>query len=101
MRRGPHEPGHASDRPGVHRERRGDVGGWCWVGPRSLRFFLRVNRGFVGIWLFVICGIALGFWVDVSDVPSWSVPPLTIATGTGATVAFMFCFSRAWVRDGD
>lgn len=72
-----------------------------WVGPRSLRFFLRVNRVLVRIWLFVICGIVLGFWVDVTDVPSWSVPPLTIATGTGVTVAVMFCFSRAWVRDGD
>lgn len=72
-----------------------------WVGSQSLRFFLRVNRVFVGIWLFVICGIALAFWVDVSGVPSWSVPPLAIVTGTGVTVAFMFCFSRAWVREGD
>ena len=72
-----------------------------WAGPRSLRFFLRANRVFFGIWLFVIGGIALAFWVDVSGVPSWSAPPLAIVTGTGVTVAFMFCFARGWVHEGD
>jgi hypothetical protein len=72
-----------------------------WAGPRSLRFFLRVNRVFFGVWLLVVCGIALAFWVDGSGVPSWSAPLLAIVTGTGVTVAFMFCFSRGWVREGD
>ena len=72
-----------------------------WVGPRSLRFFLRVNWFLVVAWLLILCGIALAIWIDVAEVPSWSIPPLTIATGTGATLAFMFGFSRGWIREGD
>jgi hypothetical protein len=72
-----------------------------WVGPRSLLFFLGANRFFVAWCLLIVNGIALGIWVEVVDVPSWSVPQLTIVTGTGLTVAFMFCFSRGWVREGD
>jgi hypothetical protein len=72
-----------------------------WVGPRSLRLFLRVNRFFVAWCLFILALIALAFWSDVGGVSSWFAFPLSIVTGAVLTLVIMFAFSRGWVREGD
>jgi hypothetical protein len=73
-----------------------------WVGPRSLRVFVRLNRFFVGFWAFVLTGISIGFWADAVGLTSWLlILPLAIATGVAATACFMFAFSRGWIAEGD
>jgi hypothetical protein len=78
---------------------------WCdgvWVGPRSLRTFVRLNRFFVGFWAFVLTFISIAFWADAVGLTSWLlILPLAIATAAGGTACFMFGFSRGWIGDGD
>jgi hypothetical protein len=71
-----------------------------WVGPRSLRVFVRVNRLFVAWWAFGLTFMSMGLWAAM--VESLIVLlPLAIATGAAATACLMFAFSRGWVGDGD
>jgi hypothetical protein len=73
-----------------------------WVGPRSLRVFVWLNRFFVGFWSLVLTGISIAFWADVVGLMSWLlIFPLSIATGAAATACFMFAFSRGWIAEGD
>jgi hypothetical protein len=73
-----------------------------WVGPRSLRVFVRKNRFFVGFWAFVLTGISIAFWADAVGLRSWLlILPLSLATSAAATTCFMFAFSRGWIAEGD
>ena len=73
-----------------------------WVGPRSLRIFLRQNRLFAGWWLFGLSFISFGFWVDAGGISSpFAAIPLGLLTGVIVWLGFMFAFSRGWLAEGD
>jgi hypothetical protein len=72
-----------------------------WIGPRSLRVFLRVNRGFALLWYLVLAGICWAVWSDVLGAPWFASLPLGLASSTLPTLAFMFLFSRGWISEGD
>jgi hypothetical protein len=78
---------------------------WCdgvWVGPRSLRVFVRQNRFLVGFWAFVLTGISVAIWADTAGLRSWLlILPLAIPTGAAATAGVAFGFSRGWIGDGN
>lgn len=78
---------------------------WCdgvWIGPRSLRVFVRRNRFIVGFWVIVFTGMSIAFWADVIGLKTWVlILPLAIPTATAAAACFAFAFSRGWIGDGD
>jgi hypothetical protein len=76
--------------------------GNTWVGPRSLRVFLRANPGFAAFWLLVTTFMGIGLWMDAVGVRSFLLAlPLALVTGTAVTLACMFAFSRGWISDDD
>jgi hypothetical protein len=73
-----------------------------WVGPPSLRLFVRANRFFVAFWFFILTFMSVAFWFDPGGISSlWLAVPLAVITGGTVTLAFMFAFSRGWISEGD
>jgi hypothetical protein len=72
-----------------------------WVGPRSLRVFLRENRFFAGGWLAFCLIFATVAWASWEAIPVFVGVPIGLLTGGGGWLGFMFAFSRGWIAEGD
>ena len=72
-----------------------------WIGPPSLRLFVRHNLVFAAIWATSLTIMATGVWHALAD-GSWFVGiPLGLVTGVLITIAFLFPYSRGWLPAGD
>lgn len=69
----------------------GDASGHTMPG------FVMAHPGFSGFWLF-LC-VWVGYSFAETDGPF--IPPLGVVAGVAAWWAFMLCFSRGWLKDGD
>ena len=72
-----------------------------WVGPRSVRLFVRAHRVQAGLSLLWSFWFAYLGWSNWDAISQWTAITLGVITGAVGWVGLMFGFSRGWLADGD
>jgi hypothetical protein len=70
-----------------------------WRGPRSVRAFVRENRGFPLFYLLFFTAI---FGVVIWEgVRRWYAFPIAVIAAAALTLVLVFLFSRGWLGNAD
>ena len=70
-----------------------------WRGPRSVRAFVRENRGFP--WFYLLFWTAIFGVILWDGVRRWYAFPIAVMAAAALTFVLVFLFSRGWLGNAD